>query len=135
MLRSYTYWASFSDIPYLQFSSFKFLNVFLPAETVILGSSWVVFWPVMICKMMYQIGCSFYWSIKKWSKLDQKTFWFTLCVFFVYALLHFMSYASKFCQMKDHCKVYICGKFHLYRICGCEVKKFLTFLYLVIQYL
>ena len=29
----------------LQFLGFEFSNVFLPAETVILGCFWVVFWP------------------------------------------------------------------------------------------
>ena len=80
-MRSYTYCTSFSDILYLWFSSFKFSNVFLPAETVILGCSWVAFWPVMTCKMMYQIGYSFYWSIKRWSKLGPKYFWLILRVF------------------------------------------------------
>ena len=49
--------------------------------------------------------------------------------FFVYALLHPMSYAPRFCQMKDLIKIYICGKFHQYSICGCEVKNFQSFSY------
>ena len=45
--------------------------------------------------------------------------------FFVYALLHLMSYAPKFCRMKDLMKIYICGKFHQYSICGCGAKRIL----------
>ena len=56
----YTYRASFSDILDLQFSSFNFLHVFLPAEAVILTCFWVVFSPVMSCKMMHQINYGFY---------------------------------------------------------------------------
>ena len=70
----------------LQFLRFKFSNVFVPVETVILGCFWIVFWPnlpkicqfclncwpVMTCKMMHHICYSFYCSIKKWSKLSQK---------------------------------------------------------------
>ena len=43
--------------------------------------------------------------------------------FFVYALLH-PELHPRFCQMKDLTKIYICGKFHHYSICGCEVKDF-----------
>ena len=68
-LKIITYWASFGDKLYLYFSSFIFLNVFLPAETVVLGCSWVGFWPVMTCKMMHQIAYGFYLSINKCSKL------------------------------------------------------------------
>ena len=49
--------------------------------------------------------------------------------FFVYALLHPMSYVPKFCQMKDLIKIYICSKFHHYSICGCVVKSFQFFLH------
>ena len=49
--------------------------------------------------------------------------------FFVYAFLHSMSYAPKFCQMKDLYKIYICVKFHQYSICGCEGKNFQSFSY------
>ena len=70
----------------LQFLSFEFSNVFVPAETVILGCSLVVFWPELPkmsilfenltsddVQKMHQIWCSFYWSINKLSKLGQKT--------------------------------------------------------------
>ena len=70
----------------LQFLSFEFSNVFVPAETVILGCSLVVFWPELPkmsilfenltsddVQKMHQIWCSFYWSISKLSKLGQKT--------------------------------------------------------------
>ena len=53
-------------------------NFFLSAETVILGCSWVAFKPVMACKMMHQIAYGFYLSIKKCSKLGQKSFWLCL---------------------------------------------------------
>ena len=46
---------------------------------------------------------------------------------FVYAPLHPMSYAPRFCQMKDVIKIYIYGKFHQYSICGCKVKNFQSF--------
>ena len=44
--------------------------------------------------------------------------------FFVYALLHLMSCAPKFCQMKELVKIYTCDRFHHYTICGCEAKYF-----------
>ena len=44
----------------------------------------------MTCKMMYQIACGFYLSIKKWSKLGQKSFWLILSVF-----LFMPSYTSR----------------------------------------
>ena len=44
--------------------------------------------------------------------------------YFAYALLQIMSYAPRFCQMKDLVKIYICGKFYQYSICGCDVKNF-----------
>ena len=69
------------------------------------------FWPVMTYKMMHQICYSFYWSIKKCSKLGQKTeFLVHFERIFVYALLHSMSYTSRFCQLKDLIKIHICGK-------------------------
>ena len=30
----------------------------------------------------------------------------------------------RLCQIKGLMKIYICGNFHQYRICGCEVKRF-----------
>ena len=60
---------------------------------------------------------SFYWSIKKWSKLGQKAdILLIFKVFFVYAPLLPMSYAPRFCRMKGLIKIYICGKFHQYSI-------------------
>ena len=87
-----------------KFSNFK---CFLPAETVILGSSWVTLWLLMTWEMMHQIAYGFYWSIKKWPKLVQKSFWLILVCFFVYALPHLMSYTPRFCQMKDLINIYI----------------------------
>ena len=69
----------------------------------------------------------FFWKVK-WSKFDQKTWFFgSFCEqtnFFVYALLHLMNCTPRFCQMKDLFKIYICGRFHQYSICGCEIKIF-----------
>ena len=44
--------------------------------------------------------------------------------FFVYTLLHLISYAPGFFQMKYLIRIYIYCKFHHYSICGCEVKDF-----------
>ena len=61
---------------------------------------------------------------QNWAKkLIFCSFW----VFFVYALMHPMGYAPRFCQMEDLIKIYVCGKFHQYSICGCEVKNFQFF--------
>ena len=49
--------------------------------------------------------------------------------FLIHDLLHPSSYAQRFWQMKDFSKIYICGKFHWYSICGCEVKSFQSFSY------
>ena len=59
----------------------------------------------------------------KWSKLGQKSFWLILWVF-LFMPSYTLSYAPRFCQMKDLIKIYICGKFHHYSICGCDVKDF-----------
>ena len=79
---------------------------------------------------MHQICYSFYWSIKKWSRLCQKAdFLAQLGSFFVYALLHPMINAPKFRQMKGLIKIYTFGKFHQHSICGCEGKNFQSFSY------
>ena len=44
--------------------------------------------------------------------------------FFLYTILHLLSYAQRFCQIKDFIKIYMCGKFHHYSICSCEIKDF-----------
>ena len=59
-------------------------------------------------------------NVQNWAKKSFLLFFF----FFVYTLLQLMSYTPRFCQMKDLIKIYICGKFHQYSICGCEVKDF-----------
>ena len=48
-------------------------------------------------------------------------FWLILRGFFSYALLHPLSYAPRFSQMKYLIKRDIRVKFHQYRVCGCEV--------------
>ena len=73
--------------------------------------------------MMHQIAYGFYLSIKKCSKLGQKSAAHFVS-FFVYALLHRLSYAPRFCKLKDLIKIYICGTFQHYSICGREVKGF-----------
>ena len=59
------------------------------------------------------------------AKIGPKTFLVNFMSFLVYALLHLMSCASRFCQMKNLIKIYICDNFHQYSIWGCEVKRFL----------
>ena len=44
-------------------------------------------------------------------------------------ILHTMRDSPRICQIKDLIKIYICGKFHQYSICGCEIKKCQSFLY------
>ena len=66
---------------------------------------------------------------KYMSKLSQKLNFF-LPYFkrlFVYALLHPLSSTLIFCKLKDLIKVHNCGKFHLYSVCGCQVKNFQSF--------
>ena len=60
-------------------------------------------------------------------KIESKNFLFHFVRFLVYDLLRLMSCALRFCQMKDRSKIYICGKFHHYSFCGCEVKRFRVF--------
>ena len=65
-----------------------------------------------------------------WLKLGQKIdFLVHFERVFVYALWHPMSYAPRFCQMKEFIEIHIRGKFHQFSICGCEVKNFHIFLY------
>ena len=90
------------------------------------------FWPMLTCKMVHQICCSFYWSIRKLSELGRKADFsnhFEKVFFFAYSLLHPMSYNPTFWQMKDLLKIYICGKFYQYSICVCEVNNFQGFSY------
>ena len=49
--------------------------------------------------------------------------------FFVWPLLHSLSYAPTFYQIKDLIKIYICGKFHQYNVCACEGNIFQSFSY------
>ena len=56
-------------------------------------------------------------------------FWLILLAFlFTLSYTLSMNYAPKFCQMKDLIKICICGKFHQYSICSCEIKEFQSFL-------
>ena len=65
--------------------------------------------------------------VKVWPK---NLFFVSFCkFFFLYALLHPMNYNRRFCQMKGLNKIYICGKFHQYSLCGSEIKNFQSFLY------
>ena len=40
---------------------------------------------------------------------------------FVYALLHPINYAPRFCELKDLIKIQFYGRFNQYIACGCEV--------------
>ena len=55
-------------------------------------------------------------------------FWLILR-FFCITLLHSVSYAPRFFQMKDLIQIYICDKFLQNSICCCEVKNVLSFSY------
>ena len=77
----------------------------------------------MTCKMMHQICYGFYWSIKKWSIFG------SFCEFFNLRALTPENYTPRFCQMEDLIKLYICGTFHQYSICGCEIKNFQSLLH------
>ena len=52
----------------------------------------------MTCSMMHQIGYGFYWSIKKWSELRQKSFWLILWAFL------FMSSCTLWVTLQDFAK-------------------------------
>ena len=112
---------------HLQFSSFKFRNVLVPAETVILGSFGLIFG---ICKPfltsdgkqddasdMLQFSEVFRNGLN-WAK--KMIFWF---------ILHLMRHIPKFCQIQDLIKIYIWSKFYQYSIWSCEMKDFKWFLY------
>ena len=73
----------------------------------------------MTCKMMHQICYGFYWSIKKWSKLGQKTEFLTHFEFF--SSYPYELHPKVFCQMKELFKIlkiyismvsFIIGLFH-----------------------
>ena len=61
-------------------------------------------------------------------KIGPKIFLAYFASFFVYALLHLMSYDPQDFSKWKSCGN-ICGKFHQYRIFGYEVKNFQGFLY------
>ena len=44
--------------------------------------------------------------------------------FFVYNLVDPMRSTPRVYQMNAVIKIYICGKFHHYSICGCDIKNF-----------
>ena len=119
----------------LQFKCFR------TSKNLILRCFWVnfcpelpkgslLFRPVMTSKMMHQICCCFFEVLRDDLNLAKKLiFRLILKVFFVDALMHSMRYTPRFCQMKYHIMIYICGKFQQYAICGCEIKNFRRFLY------
>ena len=94
--------------------------MFLQQQTVILGCFWVTFWPEL--PKMFSI---LFENLNSDDMQDDASD----MPFFVYAFLHPMSYTPRFFQVKDIIKIYICGKFHQYSICGCGVKKFQSFSY------
>ena len=121
----------------LLFSSFKFSNVFILAQTVILDYFWVEFWsqhpksslnfwPVMANKMMYHLSChhwcimvQFFEVLRNGRNGAKKLFLLTPS----YTLWDFANWKTLLRHTYD--------KFHLYSICGCEIKNFLNFLYLL----
>ena len=142
VLRWYTYRASFVDIGSVVLE----LNFQMSSQqqTVILGCFWVTFWPEL--PKMFSILFENLNSddmqddasdmprllLKYWEMVEiglQTDILAHFESFFVYAFLHPMSYTPRFFQVKDIIKIYICGKFHQYSICGCGVKKFQSFSY------
>ena len=92
------------------------------------GQICLKFWPLIQCQVMHQIFDSFCSVLKKWSKLGQKThFVASFQRFFNHAFLCLMSYAPIFCQMKGLIGIHNCGKFHEYKVCGCQVMNFQMF--------
>ena len=110
----------------LLFSSFKFSNVFILAQTVILDYFWVEFWsqqrslnfwPVMASKTMHHLSCHhwcimvhFFEVLRNGRNGAKKLFLLTPS----YTLWDFANWKT----LLRH----TCGKFHLYSICGCEIK-------------
>ena len=105
----------------LQFLSFKFSNVFVPAETVILGCS-LVFCPELPkMSILFELLTSddvqndasdivqFLLKYKEIVQTRSKSWFFGLfwSDFFVHGLLHSMSYTPTFWQMEDLIKIYI----------------------------
>ena len=116
--------------------------MFSQQQTVILGCFWVTFWPEL--PKMFSILFENLNSddmqddasdmprllLKYWEMVEiglQTDILAHFESFFVYAFLQPMSYTPRFFQVKDIIKIYICGKFHQYSICGCGVKKFQIF--------
>ena len=140
VLRWYIYHVSFIYIWILvpEFSNFNFFRTSKKYHfRLLLGSFWGLtppnrviwnLWPMMQCKLMHSICNGFYCIYRKWSKLNQKT-WFFLAHFewfLVYTLLHPMIYASSFSQ-KDLMKLHNHDKFHKYSNCGWEIINFQRF--------
>ena len=101
--------------------SFHVSKVFLAAESTISGCFWVE------CEVMHQIFDSFYFILKKRSKLGQKIFGLILRSFFQYALLCLPSYAPIFYQIKGLMEIHSRGKFYEYSISGSQVINFQMF--------
>ena len=76
---------------------------------------WRARWCIRYAKALIQ-------SIKKWSKLGQKSYFLAhFKSFFVYALLHPMSYDPRFCQMKYVIKIYlIFVKLKIFKVFGTD---------------
>ena len=78
--------------------------------------------------MMHQACDIFYFIVKKYLKLSQKTNYlahferFSNC-----APLYLLSYAPIFCQIKGHMVIHNRGKFHQHSICGSQVINFQMF--------
>ena len=114
------YWYGICRSPGLNF------QMFLYEQKLILCCFWVDFLPEQGWQARWCIrNATVFWSIKKWSKLDQKIdFLADVESLFVYILVHPMRYTPRFCQMKE-----LVPFIHQYSICGCEMKNFQSFLY------
>ena len=131
MLRSYTYWAHFTDMgsAFLQFWILKFFRTCRNCRFTLLLGEFLARTP--------QKQPSFLTSDGKQDDVSDMLQFFEVfrnCLIWAkklifWLILHPMRHTPRFCQMKDLIKIYICGKFHQYRICGCEMKDFQVFLY------
>ena len=77
---------------------------------------------------MHQICERFYFIVSKWIKISQKTVFWLILKGFLGTLSYALWVTPQFlCQMKNLMKIYNCGKFHLYSICGSKVINFQMF--------
>ena len=115
------------------FSSFKFSNVFLLAEIVILDYFLGEFLvripqkqPTFLTINDKQDDVSnmlqFFEVLRNGQNWAKNWFFAHFESFFLYTIVHPMRQNPRFCQLKDLLR-YICGTFYQYSICGCENQK------------